>query len=59
MINCQQQQGLLVSIGFNFGEYDDHIIKAINEAASQSIEDRLRSMYIGVFLKVMKIISNQ
>jgi len=43
--------GSLVSIGFNFGEYDDHIIKAINEAASQSIEDRLRSIYIGVFSK--------
>ena len=43
--------GSLVTFGFNFGEYDEHIINAINEAASQSIDARLRSIYIGVFSK--------
>lgn len=42
-------KGSLITVGFNFGEFDEHIIKAINEAASQSIDDRLRSIYIGVF----------
>lgn len=46
-----QIKGSLITFGFNFGEYDEHIIKAINEASSQGIEDQLRSIYIGVFSK--------
>lgn len=42
-------KGSLVTFGFNFGEYDEHIIDAINVAAKQHISDRLRSVYIGVF----------
>ena len=42
-------KGSLITIGFNFGEYDEHIIKAINKAAKQDIRDRLRSVYIGTF----------
>lgn len=40
--------GSLVTFGFNFGEYDEHIIDAINRAAKQSIEEKLWSVYIGV-----------
>jgi len=46
-----QVKGSLITFGFNFGEYDEHIIRAINEAASQGIEDQLRSIYIGVYSK--------
>ncbi len=38
--------GSLITIGFNFGEYDKHIIKAINEAAKRKT---LLSVYIGVY----------
>jgi hypothetical protein len=41
--------GSLVTIGFNFGEYDEHIIEAINRAASRDINDKLWSVYIGVY----------
>jgi hypothetical protein len=41
--------GSLVTYGFNFGEYDEHIIDAINRANSQIAEKRLWSIYIGVF----------
>lgn len=41
--------GSLITFGFNFGEYDDHIIKAINDAAKQDIETKLWSVYIGVY----------
>lgn len=51
--NCYAQlksiTGSLVTLGFGFGEYDDHIIAAINSAASQPIAHRLRSVFIGVF----------
>lgn len=44
-------QGSLITLGFNFGEYDDHIIDAINKAAKngQRTGDKLLSTYIGVF----------
>lgn len=41
--------GSLITFGFNFGEADDHIIRAINEAASQDIGKKLWSIYIGVY----------
>jgi hypothetical protein len=44
-------EGSLVSFGFNFGDYDGHIIDAINKAAKYGSkqEDRLWSVYIGVY----------
>jgi len=44
-------QGSLVTFGFNFGEYDTHIIKAINIAAKmgKKVKDKLWSIYIGVY----------
>ncbi len=41
--------GSLVTFGFNFGEYDDHIIDAINKASKQDINNKLWSIYIGVY----------
>lgn len=46
--------GSLVTFGFNFGEYDDHIINAINKAAKGYFDkngkfQKLLSIYIGVF----------
>jgi len=41
--------GSLITVGFRFGDQDHHIINAINKAAKQSISNRLRSVYIGVF----------
>jgi len=44
-------EGSLVTFGFNFGEYDEHIIDAINIAAKQGrrTNPRLWSVYIGVY----------
>lgn len=44
-------KGSLVTFGFNFGEFDTHIIDAINIASKkgQRIKDRLWSLYIGVY----------
>lgn len=44
-------EGSLITFGFNFGEYDDHIIDAINIAAKmgKKIPDKLWSVYIGVY----------
>lgn len=42
-------KGSLVVIGFGFGENDDHIIDAINKAASQKGGEKLHSVYIGYF----------
>jgi Domain of unknown function (DUF4917) len=42
-------KGSLVTFGFGFGPYDEHIVDAINRAAKQPIADRLRSVYIGVY----------
>lgn len=43
--------GSLVIFGFNFGEYDEHIIEAINAAAKygKKSPSRLWSVYIGVY----------
>lgn len=43
--------GSLVTFGFNFGEYDDHIITAINKASKHGARsgDKLFSIYIGVY----------
>ncbi|WP_287373166.1 DUF4917 family protein [Prosthecochloris sp.] len=42
-------KGSLVTFGFSFGPYDEHIIDAINRAAKQKKPDRLWSIYIGVY----------
>ncbi|WP_455853839.1 DUF4917 family protein [Pantoea endophytica] len=43
--------GSLVTFGFNFGEYDDHIIDALNKAVRVQSKgfDKLWSIYIGVY----------
>jgi len=41
--------GSLITYGFNFGEYDDHIINAINYANQLRPEGKLYSIYIGIF----------
>lgn len=42
-------EGSLITFGFNFGEYDTHIIDAINIAAKKKIPNKLWSVYIGVY----------
>jgi hypothetical protein len=44
-------EGSLITFGFNFGEYDDHIIDAINAAAKmgRSASNKLWSVYVGVY----------
>lgn len=43
-------EGSLISFGFSFSEYDDHIIKAINKASKgKSPGEKLFSIYIGVY----------
>ena len=42
-------QGSLVTFGFNFGDYDNHIIQAINKASKNKPPKKLWSVYIGVF----------
>jgi hypothetical protein len=46
-------QGSLVTFGFNFGSYDEHIIDAINRAAKfgKKTTNKLWSIYIGVYSK--------
>jgi len=43
--------GSLVTFGFNFGPYDEHIINAINRAAKHGRKDfpKLLSIYIGIY----------
>lgn len=43
--------GSLVSFGFNFGQYDEHVIEAINQAAKYGTNQppKLWSIYIGVY----------
>lgn len=43
--------GSLVTFGFNFGEYDEHIIEAINKAThvQNKTPPKLWSVYIGVY----------
>jgi len=44
-------EGSLIIFGFNFGEYDTHIIDAINTAAhfGRKAGNKLHSIYIGVY----------
>jgi len=44
-------RGSLVTFGFNFGDYDTHIIDAINIAAKmgRKVQDKLWSVYVGVY----------
>ncbi|HEY5463225.1 MAG TPA: DUF4917 family protein [Hanamia sp.] len=42
-------EGSLVTFGFNFGDYDTHIIEAINVAAKKKPPNKLWSVYIGVY----------
>lgn len=44
-------EGSLVTFGFNFGEYDTHIIDAVNIAAKQGkrVGNKLFSIYVGVY----------
>jgi hypothetical protein len=44
-----KMSGSLITYGFGFGEYDEHIVHAINEASKQPKDSRLWSIYIGVF----------
>jgi hypothetical protein len=43
-----QAKGSLVTFGFGFGQYDEHIIEAINRAAKQKPE-KLWSVYLGAY----------
>lgn len=49
--NLSNAVGSLVTFGFNFGEYDGHIIEAINIAAKhgKTAPPKLWSIYIGVY----------
>jgi hypothetical protein len=49
--NFSSINGSLVTFGFNFGSYDDHIIDALNIAANhgRNASEKLRSLYIGVY----------
>ncbi len=55
LTHCYEQlcniQGSLVTFGFNFGDYDTHIIDAINIAAKmgKKVSNKLWSIYIGVY----------
>jgi hypothetical protein len=44
-------QGSLITFGFNFGDYDTHIIEAINKASNHGMPsgEKLLSIYIGVY----------
>ncbi|HFD32667.1 MAG TPA: DUF4917 family protein [Gammaproteobacteria bacterium] len=49
--NLSEITGSLVTFGFNFGIYDEHIIEAINRAAKNGRKEfpKLLSVYIGVY----------
>ena len=49
--------GSLVTFGFNFGEYDDHIVDAINIAAKhgKKTPPKLWSVYIGVYSEADRV----
>lgn len=51
--NLSEIDGSLVTFGFNFGPYDEHIIEAVNRAAKNGAKDfpKLLSVYIGVYSK--------
>ena len=67
--HCYEQlstiEGSLVVFGFNFGEYDTHIIDAINRAChyGKRAGNKLHSIYIGVYsdedLKHVESIENR
>ena len=42
-------EGSLVTFGFGFGPYDEHIIDAINKASKRMPPNKLWSLYIGVY----------
>jgi hypothetical protein len=44
-----QIEGSLVTFGFGFGRYDEHVIAAINKAAKQKAPNKLWSVYVGVY----------
>jgi len=46
-----EAEGSLITFGFGFGPYDEHIIDAINRAAKQGkkVGDKLWSIYVGVY----------
>ena len=44
-----QAEGSLVTFGFSFGNFDEHIIRAINKAARRNAPHKLWSIYIGVY----------
>jgi len=58
LTNCYETlsaiEGSLVTFGFNFGPYDEHIIEAINVAAKHGHKSprKLWSVYIGVYNKM-------
>lgn len=51
--NLCKIEGSLITFGFNFGEYDEHIIDALNKASrpkrGKEFTEKLLSIYIGVF----------
>lgn len=49
--NLSRVDGSIVTFGFNFGAYDDHIIDAINRASKFGSRNavKLRSIYIGTY----------
>lgn len=49
--NLSEITGTLVTFGFNFGEYDEHIIEAINRSAKHGKKEfpKLLSVYVGVY----------
>lgn len=53
LTNCydtfSQSEGSLVTFGFGFGPYDEHVIDAINKAAKGKPPQKLWSLYVGVY----------
>lgn len=51
--NLSEINGSLITFGFNFGSYDEHIIEAINRAAKNGRKEfpKLLSVYIGIYSK--------
>jgi hypothetical protein len=51
--NLSTIDGSVVTFGFGFGKYDDHIIDALNRAAhyQHKVPPKLWSIYIGVYTK--------
>lgn len=49
--NFSNIEGSLITFGFNFGQYDTHIIDGINKASKQGMQsgNKLLSIYIGVY----------